>query len=475
MTRATAIFAFLLQLICTVSVSAGNVVSVDAHELTQQAVAAYKRGDYQNAIKLLSERARMAPEDAEIYYYLGNCFVFTKQTDQAAHMYSACIRLAPGSQAGKYALSALESLSSASAKPAAEHAEVPPHGLVEAASDALVSKTPLDQAFNDAVKKIQSQRQTLKSRIDSTYQRMQDDLQSLNTRSTNYASELERIRREADNTVADLQARELRSESRLLAPDKIDARAIPQLPQEKQDDSKHALGSLIDYFKPEKPFDPFATELTPEISAKFMTVKDVFGELSTYQPSARRMAKQVFVQLKSSIEGRQDQLDRELYLVRNNLIHDIVTLQASDTSPNPLLKQLSPYSQAASSSIPRSDQNNLTPTEQEISRTVETTKKRIKELEDNYYKDVDSLIAGAKEKVGGMVAQTGQMNSQMKHPSGKIQLVPLGTDTYVRNYVNFGDRPELYSPLPQSGLKAEPASRMGTQRQQHSTVKDQKK
>jgi len=435
---------FLISSFCVSAVIASNVSAMDARALADNGIAAYHRGDYPEATKLLEERARMSPEDPNVYYYLGNCYVYAKQNEKAAHMYSACVRLAPGSQAGKYALSALESLSSA---PKSAPGEDPPKtdpALVDAARDSLMTEKAVDQSFNDAVKRIRSQRQTLKIRIDKTFQNMQDELQSQNPKSSTYATDLERTRREAENTVADLQTRELRFENRLLGPDKIDARAIPEIPKEKPDSSKTVLGSLMEYFKSDKPFDPFDTELTPEISSKFMTIKDVFGELSTYQPSARRVAKQVFLQLKSSIESKQDQLDEQLLQVRSNLIRDVVNLLANDTSPNPLYKQMNPAYQAAAAKIPRADnESNLSPTEKDVSQAIEAGKKRIKELEDGYYRDVDSLILGAKEKVGGMVAQAGQMNSQLKHPSGNIQLVPLGTDMYVRNYVNFGDRSGL--------------------------------
>ncbi|MBX9722846.1 MAG: hypothetical protein K2X81_15705, partial [Candidatus Obscuribacterales bacterium] len=93
--------------------------------------------------------------------------------------------------------------------------------------------------------------------------------------------------------------------------------------------------------------------------------------------------------------------------------------------------------------MPRNDASQMTPMDLEIHQAVDRSKKRIKELEDSYYHEVDVLIAGAKEKLGGMVAQTGQMNSQMQKPSGNIQLVPLGTDMYTRNYINFADRTEM--------------------------------
>src|SRR5262249_5034087 len=157
---------------------ASNVTDVDARSLTEGGILAYNRGDYQEAIRLLEQRARMSPEDPNVYYYLGNCYVYSKQTDKAAHMYSSCVREAPTSLAGKFALTAIEKLSSwpkSGGDPPA-----PPPGLVEAAKDSLISDTALDKSFNDAVKRIQSQRQTLKIRIDKTYEKMQDDLQTQN-------------------------------------------------------------------------------------------------------------------------------------------------------------------------------------------------------------------------------------------------------------------------------------------------------
>jgi tetratricopeptide (TPR) repeat protein len=447
--------AFLLTILFAAASAAiawaGSVTAMDASSLTKDGIAAYNRAAYLDAIKLLEQRACLSPEDPIVFYYLGNCYLHSKQTDKAAHMYSACVRLSPSSQAGKYALSALESLSATSRGGAEEGTpnlvQIEP-GAVDAAKDALMSTEALDKKFNLAVKQIKSHRQSLQVRIDNVWQHMQDELQSMSPKNTpNYATEMERVRREAENTVADLQTRQLRMECRLLAPTKIDARAIPQMPQERPDDAKAALGSLIEYFKAEKPFDPFGADITPEVTAKFMTVKDVFGELSTYQPAARKMAKQVFLQLKDNIESKQDQLDQQLYQTRANLIKDIVNLLASENPSVAMYKHMTAQYHASTARVPRADNyNNLTQTEQDVSQMVDMAKRRVKELQDSYYRDVDSALAGAKEKVGGMVAQVGQINTQLKHPSGTIQLVPLGSDLYVRNYVNFGDRPDLSLP-----------------------------
>ncbi|MBX9686166.1 MAG: hypothetical protein K2X27_05660, partial [Candidatus Obscuribacterales bacterium] len=181
----------------------------------------------------------------------------------------------------------------------------------------------------------------------------------------------------------------------------------------------------------------------------------------SYQPSARRLAKQVFAGLKNSIEVKQDMLDQQLYQLKANLIHDVVNIKINyGNTQSQKLNQVTAASFISGAKLPRSDQNQLTPMEIEVHQAVERSKKRIKELEDSYYRDVDSLLAGAKEKLGGMVAQTGQMNRQMQRASGNIQLIPQGTDMYTRNYVNFGDRPELGASrklaLPtQQALKAE--------------------
>lgn len=441
------ILSFILTL-GTMPALAADIAEMGTGSMQQQGIAAYQRGDYGSAIKYLSGRARVAPEDATVYYYLGNCYLKTNQTEQAAHMYSACVRVAPASQAGKYALKALESLSTMPKAATAAPTDAKAPGAVDpeaaaAIKDSLVSEKPLDQSLNEAIKRIKSQRHTVKSQVDRIWDQLSDELQSMNPRVTqNYAAELERVRREAENKVEDLQTKELRYESRVLAPEKVDVRAVPQKPQEKIDDTKGALGSLHDYYKPEKPFDPFGTEVTPELTSKFMAVRDVFGELSTYQPSARKAAKQVFMQMKRSIENKQDSFDQQIYQVKANLIRDIVQIKSNagnQYSSN--YKQMNPLNQLATSTIARADnQSNLTQADRDLSDATERAKKRIKDIEDSYYRDVDSIISGAKERLGGMVAQVGQMNTQLQRPSGTVQMVPQGTDTYTRNYVNFGDR-----------------------------------
>lgn len=428
-----------------------EVTQADPAKMAQSGIAAFQKGDTQTALRFLGARAKVQPEDANVYYYLGNCYLKTNQHDLAAHMFSACVRVSPSSQAGKYSLSALETLSTmprqADAATPADPAAAPPDRAQAAATrDSLMSEKALDQQFNDAVVKIKSYRQGLKTRIDHIWLQMQDEMQAMQQRNNpNYAADLEKLQRDAEIKVQELQTKELRLESRLMAPDKVDVRAIPQMPGEKVDDTKTALGSLLDYFKPEKPFDPFATELTPDVTSKFLTVKDVFGELASYQASARRAAKQVFMQVKNSIEVKQDQLDVQLTQIKNNLLHDVVAIKINyGNQANARTQQLvNATTYITGARIPRSDQEKLTPQELEISQAVERSKKRIKEAEDTYYHEVDLILAGAKEKLGGMIAQTGQMNKQMQKPSGTIQLVPLGTDTFTRNYINFGERPEL--------------------------------
>lgn len=447
--------AFTIALLLSFSLTAPPVGrSADLTELTPasalgQGISAYHKGDYQTALKYLNYRAKQKPDDPNVYYYLGNSYLQLKQHDQAAHCFSACVRLSPTSQAGKYSLTALESLSAmpkASPEEPAENEKAPDPAQTAANKDALMSEKGLDQAFNEAVQTIKGKRQTMKITIDHIWDHMQDEMQAMNARNTpNYATELERIQREAETKVQDAQNKQLRMENRLLAPDKIDIRAVPSMPGEEADDAKTALGSLLSYFKPEKPFDPFATDITPDISAKFMTVNDVFGELNSYQASARRLSRQVFKQLKNSVEAKQDILDQQFYQAKQNLIRDLVQIKNNYGNQQSSSKaaQVTASSFINSAKIPRADNDNhLTPMELEISQAVERCKKRLKEFEDSYYRDVDSLISGAKERLGGMVAQTGQMNSQLKRPSGIIQMVPLGTDTYTKNYVNFADRSE---------------------------------
>lgn len=447
MKRLALILAYTLSL-CASAVTASDLTQMDGAKMTELGIVSFKKGDYQAAIRYLVARARIKPEDSNVYYYLGNCYLKTNQNDQAAHMFSAAIRVAPSSQAGKYSLTALESLSTMpKSDPEPLEAKGPDAAQTEASRDSLMSEKALDKAFNDAVAKIKGYRQGMKTRVDHLWLSMQDEMQALSQKNNpTYAVDLEKLQRETENKVQDLQTKELRLENRMMAPDKIDVRAIPQLPAEKIDDTKTALGSLLDYFKPDKPFDPFGTDISPELSSKFMTIKDAFGELATYQPSARRLAKQVFMQLKNSIEIKQDSLDQQLYQLKSNLIHDVISVKINyGNQSNPRFNQVTSASFITGAKIPRSDKEQMTPMDLEVQQAVERSKKRIKELEETYYRDVDSLIAGAKEKLGGMVAQTGQMNSQLQKPSGTIQLVPLGTDTYTRNYINFGERPEMSS------------------------------
>lgn len=444
---------------------AADVTRVEPKELGTQGITAYQRGDYATALRFLTARARLAPQDPTIFYYLGNCYLHAKQPENAARMYSHCIRSGPSSEAAKLSLAALESLSTMpkqQQQPTEEKKEPASNAAAnEAARDSLVATGAVDKAFNDAVTRIRSQRQTFKSKVDQIWHHLEDDLTAMSPKTTpNYSVELERVRREADNKLEYEQLKQLRWESRMISPDKVDVRAVPEPLKEKPDDAKTALGSLSELVKSEKPFDPFGPEVNAEIATKFMSVKDVFGELSTYQPAERRVAKQCFAQLKNSIEIKQDSLDQQIYQAKENLIRDLVHIKINyNVAGNPYYtkQDSNPLYHMATSKIPRADANHMTPVDQEIQQTTERAKKRIAELKDGYLKQVDALVASAKERVTGMVAQTGQLNSQLKKPSGTIQIVPLGSDTYTRNYVNFGNSelPSTTRPSPVP-LRAEP-------------------
>ena len=445
------------------SARAADVTQITPNDLGQQGMSAYERGDYASAARFLSARARMAPQDPKVFYYLGNCYIHARQNEHAARMYSACIRSGPNTEASKLALSALETLSTMpkkSPEPEPKVADPDPKAAAEASRDALTTTAAVDKAFNEALVRIRSQRQTFKIKIDNIWHRLEDDLTALHPKTTpNYSVELERIRREADNKAEYEQLKQLRWESRMLAPDKIDVRAVPDTPKEKADDTKTALGSLADLVKQDKPFDPFGTEINAEIAAKFLTVKDVFGELNTYQPAERRIAKQCFAQLKNSIEIKQDSLDQQVNQVKETLVRDLVHIKINyNVAGNPYYtkEDSNPLYHMSTSKIPRADENHKTPVDQEIQQTTDRAKKRVAELKETYLKNVDALIAAAKERVGGMVVQNGQMNSQLRKPSGTIQIVPQGSDTYTRNYVNFGNSelPSASRPSP-APLRAE--------------------
>jgi cytochrome c556 len=474
------VYLYLLcSFLAVAPVMAADVTPVNAADLASRGIGAYNRKDFPTAIKFLHARAGLAPQDPVIFYYLGNCYMQAKQHEHAAKLYSACIRCGPGTEASKHALSALETLSTmpkAPPPPVESKPELPDPKAAEASRDALPNTAAVDKAFNDAVTRIRNNRQTFKIKVDNHWHRLQEDLTAMNPKNTpNYSVELERIRRETDNKIEYEQLRQLRTESRILAPDKIDVRAVPDTPKEKADDTKTALGSLSELVKPEKPFDPFGPDVNPEIAAKFLTLKDVFGELSTYQPSERRIAKQVFSQLKNSIEVKQDSFDQQVHQVKETLVRDLVHIKINyNVSGNPSYanKESTAAYHISSSKIPRSDQNNLTPADLEISQTTERAKKRLAELKDGYLRDVDSLIAVAKERVSGAVISTGQINSQLKKPSGTIQVVPLGSDSYTRNYVNFGSRDHSGSSSspPVKQLKADPMKTIKSEKQRSSTA-----
>jgi tetratricopeptide (TPR) repeat protein len=439
------VFTTILFLSLQSPTFAGDLVELGPQPLLMQGIAAYQRGNYTEALKYLTARARIQPGDARAFYFLGNTYLQLNNYDEAAHQFTACVKTSPNSQAGQYSLQALERLSTMPKKGPDLDKDKNKDGQltpeqIEATRDSMRSDRALDKDFNEAAKRIQNERITLKRRIDQIYDRLTEELAQLNRRSTpNFYAELAQTKSKAEMEVEQLQKKQQRWEARLLAPDKVDVRAVPEL-KTKKDDSKDALGALAEYFKPEKPNDPLATDITPEITAKFMTMRDVFGDLSTYEPQSRRLAKQMFGQLKSSIEMKQDSFDSQVHNEKDRLIRDVYSIQANYQNQSFGRNTSNPMSYLTSSSIPRSSQENLSPMELDISQAAERTKKRLKELQDNYARDVDGMISGTKERLGSLIGTTATMGSQLKKPKGVIQIVPLGTTLNNRNYVNFGDR-----------------------------------
>lgn len=420
---------------------ASDLVELGPQALLQQGIGAYQRGLFAEAEKYLSARCRIQPGDANAFYYLGNTYLQLKRNEDAAHMFTACVKVSPTSQAGQYSLQALERLSTMPKAPDKPKSDGQPDAAqIEAMKDSLRSDRALDKSFNEAVARIRNERTTLKRRIDQVYERLQDELAQFSRRTTpNFAAELAQAKSKAEVEVEQLQRKEQRFESRILAPNKIDVRAVPEL-KSKRDDSKDALGALAEYFKSDKPDDPLSAEITPEITEKFMSVRDVFGDLSTYEPQSRKLAQQMFGQLKSAIEMKQDNFDQQIQNEKERLIRDIYSIQANYGNQTFGRNQLNPMSYLTSSSIPRSSTENLSPFEQEVSQAADRAKRRLKEIQDSYNKDVDLAISGTKERLGSIVGQMITIGSQMKKPKGTIQVVPIGTTLNNRNYVNFGDR-----------------------------------
>lgn len=442
-------------LLLAIPAYAGEVTPVNPNldAMAKAGIAAYNKGDYQTALRYLDYRSRQNPQDPNVIYYLGNCYLKLEQRDNASKLFAHCVRIAPASQAGQYSLQALEALSGKVEK--SPEATVPDPKAVAAQKDALLSEAAIDAQYNKAQRDITNARQTFKARITALYERLQDHLQSLNPKTTpNYGLEMERLRNEAENEVEELQMKELRAENRMLSPTKIDVRAVPEKPVEKKDNAKNALGqTLLANLNNEKPFDPFGTELSPEIAAKFLSMKDVFGELSTYEPSTRGLVKQLFVRLKQDIENKQNSLDQETTYIRKQLIQEIFTIKVSYGASFKL--QQSAAWQLNNSTIPRRDDRQKSPMEDDMARATERALKRIKSAQELYDRDVAGLISGAKESLNSMITQASGINSQLKNMHGSTVIMPIGTTLNNKNYVHMENQQPL-EPISETPLRAVP-------------------
>ena len=68
---------------------------------------AYRKNDYKEAIRLLNKAEAEDPYNAELHYYLANCYVFQHDGESAIKQYSRCFDLEPLSKYGQYSRQAL--------------------------------------------------------------------------------------------------------------------------------------------------------------------------------------------------------------------------------------------------------------------------------------------------------------------------------------------------------------------------------
>lgn len=73
----------------------------------KQGIDAYKKNEYKEAIKLLNKAENEDPYNAELHYYLANCYVFLHDGESAIKQYSRCFDLEPLSTFGQYSRQAL--------------------------------------------------------------------------------------------------------------------------------------------------------------------------------------------------------------------------------------------------------------------------------------------------------------------------------------------------------------------------------
>ena len=73
----------------------------------KQGMEAYKKNDYKEAIRLLNKAEAEDPYNAELHYYLANCYVFQHDGESAIKQYSRCFDLEPLSKYGQYSRQAL--------------------------------------------------------------------------------------------------------------------------------------------------------------------------------------------------------------------------------------------------------------------------------------------------------------------------------------------------------------------------------
>jgi tetratricopeptide (TPR) repeat protein len=364
--------------------AAGNVpaatesTGTDKHEgsnhnpqaLMKQGVDAYQRQDFPAAIKFLSARVRLMPQDPDAYYYLGNSYVASKQLQLAAQAYASCVRLAPSSPAGQFALTALERVASTPGGKSAESIEA----LGETTQDPAVAA------------KIQQQIAESRSKLNYETKQINDHLQSdlghLGDDPDNFFKQ-QRLQQEARNKIAQLQTRQWRYESRLRA-DVIDVRGVvkgPLAPGAADASLGRFVASLIGEGVLPKGFDPGSMDVPA-----LLTIRDLAPAQA--QGRAFEQAGRLFGQLKDEIERKQDQLDEQTLRLKNDVAYSTANLEHS---PNSMAHRGRWY---------------YGPSEEYHSQAAALQKqnqKKIERLQEDYTTEVNALISSTRAKMAALV------------------------------------------------------------------------
>jgi tetratricopeptide (TPR) repeat protein len=374
---------------------------------SQSGVSLYANGKFEEAKSQFQAEIRVNPINAVAHYYLALCYQHLKQRDDAAKEYELAIQYSSDKQLTTYAQSGL----------AACRAAVPT--LVGASANVTGStRDPIGEQKNSIMQTAQKQMAEVDERREAKIRKIREDcLDQMNSvprffyspgrytyrmANANYDVAVQTIQLEANQNIEKETAAAERDKQSILAGANERIAAL---------ESTMAARSIQSSSRGK------TTPSTPDSSAQHIA--------STVDAQSSVEAQKILAQAEKRVAEIDERTNATVAPVQADANERIAQI--------PKTIQIAVGRYGRTMTIINPDYENLVgPIEQETSEKIG----RIRDAAEREKKDV---LYEAHRRADSMNSVASGMRSQLARPGNSIQLVPLGSSLYGRQYMNFGD------------------------------------